>query len=132
MMNDFVVYHKPEKMGYGALDVERLGIYTSKPISGVAGARIWLLTGEDTPRAYRLRATFIISTVEPSDKAAFKTRISGKAGHFLDPMPVLNGEIWFTDFRREQGNFAFGFQSVRNPKHLAGLRSVLGASGVTL
>ena len=45
-MHDYVVYHKAELMGYGALDVNRLAIYTKKPAEDAVGGRVWLIAGE--------------------------------------------------------------------------------------
>lgn len=129
-MNDYVVYHNPDVMGYDAIDVENLGIYTSKVPGNVVGSRVWLVTGEGKPRSYRLRATFVVSAVDESDKPQFQTRISGKAGQFLHPMPLLNEEPWFAAFKKIQGNFAFGFQPVGDAASVAGLRAVLWANRI--
>jgi hypothetical protein len=127
-VTDYVVYHKPEIMGYQAIEVDHLAIYTNKTPSAAAGCRVWLLTGEGTPRVYKLRSTFLVSEVVPSDKPGFTTKIKGKDGQLLEPMPVLNTEPWFRSFRERQGNFAFGFQPVNDPGAEAGLRAVLRAS----
>lgn len=124
-MSDYVVYHKPELMGLMAIDVDRLVIYTSKNAASAIGARVWLITGEGKPRAYRLRSTLIVSAVSASDRPGFASRVTGKDGRLLDPMPALNGEPWFKEFCRIQGNFAFGFQPINDPVVKAGLRKVL-------
>jgi len=124
-LTDFVVYHKPERMGYEALDVDRLAVYTDKARQNAMGGRVWLLTGEDTPRKYLLRAAFVIDEVSRSDKADFRTRLSGKSGHFFHPMPVLNAQPWFARFRRSQGNFAFGFQRICDAKAVDALVKLL-------
>ena len=59
-MANYVVYHKAEKMGYPALDIHNLAIYTKKPTDGIKGSRIWLIAGEGKPRKYYLRATFLV------------------------------------------------------------------------
>lgn len=127
-MTDYVVYHKAELMGYNALDVDKLAIYTKKPASGSVGSRVWLVAGEGSPRKYRLRATFLIGGIEPSDKPGFKNLVSGTDGQFLDPMPLLNTEAWFPAFVEEQGRFAFGFNPIRNRDAEEGFRAVLRAS----
>ena len=124
-MSDYVVYHKAEKMGYPALDIGNLAIYTKKPTDGTKGNRIWLIAGEGTPRKYFLRATFIINSVEPSDKPEFTTRVTGNDGQLLDPMPVLNTEPWLKGFIKEQGSFAFGFNRIDNAVAIEALRRVL-------
>lgn len=127
-MHDFVVYHKAEKMGYPALDIHNLAIYTKKPTDGTKGRRIWLIAGEGSPRKYYLRATFLIGSVEPSDKPAFKSRVTGTDGQLLDPMPLLNGEAWLPAFVEEQGRFAFGFNRIKNSAVIEALRSILFAN----
>lgn len=124
-MTDYVVYHKAERMGYRAGDIESLAIYTNKTASGLTGARVWLIAGEGTPRTYRLRATFLIDKIEVSDNPKFKRRLSGTVGQFFDPMPVLNGQPWFPIFVEEQGRFAFGFNAIGNPEAERGFRSHL-------
>jgi hypothetical protein len=127
-MQDYVVYHKAEKMGYPALDIDNLAIYTKKPTDGKKGNRIWLIAGEGTPRKYFLRATFIINSIEPSEKPEFTTRVNGTDGQLLDPMPTLNSEPWFSDFVEEQGRFAFGFNRINNAVAIEALRRILLAN----
>lgn len=127
-MLDYVVYHKAEVMGYEVIDVDNLAIYTKKPTEGVIGSRVWLIAGEGRPRKYMLRAMFIISAIEASDKPAFKSKVTGKAGHLLNPMPILNTEPWFPSFVEEQGRFAFGFNQIKNTVAIERLRAILAAS----
>jgi hypothetical protein len=127
-MTDYIVYHKAEKMGYPALDVGNLAIYTKKPASGAVGSRVWLIAGEGTPRKYFLRASFLIRSIEPSAKPAFTSRVTGTDGQLFDPMPRLDQEPWFPAFVEEQGRFAFGFNRIRNPAAENGLRVVLRAN----
>ena len=124
-MTDYVVYHKAEKMGYPALDIHNLAIYTKKSASSAIGSRVWLIAGEGKPRQYYLRAMFRIGKIESSDKPNFPYRVTGTDGQLFDPMPFLNKEIWFSDFLKEQGNFAFGFNPIRNSDAESGLRSIV-------
>lgn len=126
-MDEYVVYHKPERMGYDGLSVDRLSVYTDHPVSRhVVGARVWLLAGEgERPRTYRLRGTFVIAAIEPSDNPEFASILSGKDGRLFAPMPRLNDEPWFPPFRESMGRFHFGFRRITDPKVLAGLRSVI-------
>lgn len=57
-MADFVVYHSPDRMGYSADTVRGFSILTNKNVPSVVGSRVWLLTGEGTPRTYYLRGHF--------------------------------------------------------------------------
>ncbi|CAM3347440.1 hypothetical protein [Polaromonas hydrogenivorans] len=127
-MLDYVVYHKAEKMGYPALNINNLAIYTKKSTDGKKGCRIWLIAGEGSPRKYYLRASFLISNVKPSNKPEFISMITGTDGQLFDPMPLLNDEKWMPNFVKEQGNFAFGFNQIKNDKAIKGLRQILLAN----
>jgi hypothetical protein len=116
-MTEYVVYHHPERMGYGALDVDLLSILTNKPTAAPVGSRVWLIAGQGRPRTYQLRGTFLIRDIRPSPNPEFHSSISGKDGRLLDPMPVLDKEPWFENFRKSQGNFAFGFQPISGEYH---------------
>lgn len=127
-MDDYVVYHKAEKMGYPAINIHNLAIYTKKPADGIKGSRIWLIAGEGNPRKYYLRATFLVSSVEPSDKPTFKNRVTGTDGQLLDPMPMLNGEPWLPSFVENQGRFAFGLNPIKSITVVEALRKILLAN----
>lgn len=124
-MTDYVVYQKTELLDDDAFDLDKLAIYTKKPVLAVLGSRVWLIAGEGWPRQYRLCATFLIGGISPSDKPGFMTLVSGKDPQFLDPMPLLNDQPWFPKFVVQQGRFAFGFNRIRNTAAESGLRAVL-------
>lgn len=126
-MKDYLVYHKAEKMGYPALDIENLAIYTSKPTAGAVGGRVWLVAGEGAPRKYYLRATFLIGGVHASEKPGFRSRVVGTDGRLFDPMPRLDAEAWFPSFVEEHGRFALGFSEIKNPHAIAGFRAIVAA-----
>lgn len=44
----------------------------------------------------------------------FRTRVSGSEGEVFDPMLELEKDAWLDLFKQEQGNFAFGFNSIKN------------------
>ena len=124
-MTDYVAYHKAEVMGYDALDVAKLAIYTKKLASAAIGSRVWIVAGVGSPRKYRLRATFLVKSIGSSDKPEFTNRVSGTDGQLLDPMPFLNSELWFPALLKAQGNFAFGFNAINDTAVQDGLRAVL-------
>lgn len=126
-MHDYVVYHKAEKMGYPALDVNCLTIYTNKPTGGTENGRVWLIAGEGKPRRYSLRATFLIGSVEASNNTDFTSQVTGTDGQLLDPMPLLDMEPWFPEFFKAQGHFAFGFNRITNPNVVDALKRILVA-----
>lgn len=127
-MADFVVYHNSDAMGYSARDVDSLSVVTDKVVSQAAcGGRVGLLTGEGKPRTYYVCGYFVIDAVESGTDEGFTARVRGTAGSMCHDWPVLNDEGWFPEFRRHLGNFAFGFQPVRDPRFVRGLEQVTGA-----
>ena len=124
-MKDFVVYHNPDAMGYPANEHPSLTVLTNKRVSeDVIGDRVWLLTGEGTPRKYYLCAWFFIDQVESGDDAGFVTCLEGTNGNKFDPMIPIENEEWFRDFRKGQGNFAFGFQPINNQETVERLENL--------
>jgi hypothetical protein len=126
-VNDFVVYHNAKRMGYPASEVNALSIVTNKPASGAKGGRVWLITG-GRPKEFWLRGIFTVDEVGRSDHPHFKIEVSGSAGELFEPMLRLDQEEWFDDFKYTQGNFAFGFQPIKDPAVVKGLLSVVERS----
>jgi hypothetical protein len=124
-MKDYVVYHNPDVMSseLAATDDDRHSIVTDKKVSDVRGSRVWLLTGKGSPRTFSLHSYFVVDDIQPGTEDGFQTRLAG-AGEGFDPMPTLNDEEWFDDFKRTLGNFAFGFQHITEPRFIEGLEAV--------
>ena len=112
-------------MGYPALDVDNLSIYTKKSVTATEGDWIWLIAGEGGPREYYLRAVFKFHKYAPSEKPDFTHRVSGRFGQLFDPMPKLTEQPWFPALLKSQGNFAFGFSQITQSDVLNGLRKVI-------
>jgi hypothetical protein len=127
-MKDYVVYHNPDSMGVPVTGVNSLAIVTDKKVADVIGDRVWLLTGEGSPRAFSLRSYFIVDHVESGAGARFETRLSGTVGKVFDPMVAVGSEDWFADFKRSQGNFAFGFQAITERRFINGLEAAAGCA----
>jgi|SRR6478609_321102 len=125
-MKDFVVYHNPDVMGQSVEQVDGLSIVTDKKVSDMQGNRVWLMTGEGTPRTFLLRSYFIVDRFEIGD--GYKTKLSGKDGKVFEPMLELNAQEWFDDFKNSQGNFAFGLQRIKNEQFIRGLEDLAGVT----
>ncbi len=121
-MKDFVVYHNPDAMAESVKDVNAFEIVTNKKVVDVYGDRVWLLTGEGSPRRFLLRSHFIVDQMDSGGE--FATRLSGRVGRAFDPMIELNNEEWFDEFKKSQGNFAFGLQRVKDQRFVHGLEGV--------
>ncbi|MEO7733556.1 MAG: hypothetical protein ABIY55_21515 [Kofleriaceae bacterium] len=126
-MKDVLVYHNPDAMGYPASEVKEPVIVTNKRVGEDAkGDRIWLITGEGRPRRYFLRGWFTVSEVVSGEDDGFRTQVSGSKAHFFRPMREISDEVWLPDFRRSQGNFAFGYQVIGQPRFVRGLEKAAG------
>jgi hypothetical protein len=116
------VYHNAESMGYEASEVTEPVVVTNKRVSaGAIGSRLWLLVGLGRPRRFYLRGTFVVAEIESGADEGYRTRIWGRDARFFEPMIALNDEPWFEDFKRSQGSFAFGYQTIRDERFVRGL-----------
>ena len=125
-MAEVVVYHNPDSMDYPATQVVTADVVTNKEVGQqFAGSRVWLVTGEGTPRRYYLRLTFRITRIESGHADGFRTRISGDELRLCNPMVEITREPWLPELRKAMGNFAFGFQTLRDLKLIRGLEQAL-------
>ncbi len=122
-MDDYVAYHNPEKMKCRAKDLKVHAVLTKKDISGIRGARVWLITGEGKPRKYYLCDWFIVDRIETIDDPNFLKRISGTEGKFIRPQKRIDGEPWFADFKKTNGNFGLGFQPINEVRFVKALET---------
>lgn len=123
-MKDYVVYHNPDSMGTSVENVDPFAIVTDKKVVEVTGDRVWLMTGAGSPRTFLLRSYFIVDQMDFGRE--FATRLSGADGKVFNPMIELNSEDWFNDFKKSQGNFAFGLQRIKDQRFVHGLESLAG------
>lgn len=121
-MDNFVVYHNPETMGYDARAVSDFSIVTSKPVVSVVGQRVWLITGRGHPRSYSLVLTFIANTVFESSGM---NGLRGEVGTRFSPEVSLDRLPWFPAFRAANGNFGFGLQRLKDPNLVDKLNALL-------
>jgi hypothetical protein len=126
-VSDFVVYHNPDSMGYPAEQVDTLSIVTDKSANTALGSRIWLITGEGTPRTFYLCGWFTATSVGPDPNGDFNTVVEGTVGVMLRKKrwPILNHLPWFPPFKENQGNFAFGFQPINQRAVVQGLEALI-------
>jgi len=124
-MKDYIVYHNPDVMGVEVTNADGRSVVTNKKVGDVRGSRIWLLTGQGSPRSFSLRSYFIVEEIESGIGDGFETRLSGVTGEVFDPMLPLNDEVWFDDFKQSQGNFGFGFQTVSEARFIQGFEALV-------
>jgi hypothetical protein len=121
-MADVAVYHNAERMGYDASVVREPVVVTNKRVSARAiGDRVWLIVGLGRPRRFWLRGTFVVSEIESGADEGFRTRVWGRDERFFEPMIELTDAPWFGAFKRSQGSFAFGWQTIRDARFVRAL-----------
>ncbi len=125
-MDDFLAYHNPEKMGERASDLKVHAVLTRKEVPRIIGDRVWLVTGEGSPRTYYLCNWFIVDRIETIDDPYFRKRISGKIGKWIRPILRLDEYEWFPDFKRSNGNFGLGFQPINEVRFIKALEEIAG------
>lgn len=125
-ISDFVIYHNPDVMG-PLEDEPTFEVFTNKSVSGAKpGDRVWLITGEGTPRKFSLACWFYIDGFRSADELGFKHCISGSEGEAFSPFVEIEQDEWFTQLKKDQGNFAFGFNQINTPGALKGLKALAG------
>ena len=78
----------------------------------------------DRPRKFFLVSTFFVDDVDTTGRSGFQLRASGSEGQIFRPFPRIDELSWFEDFKRSQGNVAFGLQSISDPEVISGLKEV--------
>jgi hypothetical protein len=124
------VYHNPERMGYSVAGYRRACFLTNKRVTaGAVGTRVWLLTGEGRPRRYYLRGTFTVARFESAADEGFRWRVWGEGARYFVPLIDVTDAGWFDPFRRSQGSFAFGWQTIAEARFVRALeRASAGAA----
>src|SRR5262245_51161055 len=110
MSKHFVAYHNTE-LRSASLDRGGVGSFeTNKPLLPENGDVLWCFEGEGRPRQYRLVKRGIVLRAD---------RAVGRASliRYRDAVKVeatVNGFPWFEALRKEQTNFSFGVNQIRN------------------
>lgn len=125
-VQDFIVYHNPDAMGPLEPN-DDFGVVTNRGLgSATIGDRVWLITGEGTPRKYFLASWFYIDEFSSGVEDGFKHAIVGKNGQNFDPFAEIEQDEWFNQLKQDQGNFAFGFSRINTPGAVEGLKHIAG------
>lgn len=109
-------------------DLGSFGIVTNSPVREIEGSTVWLIKGKGSPKKYSLCYQFIAEGVESGEEHGFKHRVYGSKGSWHKPAIELNSMAWFPDFRKAQGNFAFGLSPINQPEVVSGLLKLVGSS----
>ena len=68
----------------------------------------------------------IAAYVESGEEHGFRTRLSGSEGSIFDPMLEIVQEEWFLKLKKDQGNFAFGFNPIKDQEAVSQLHILAG------
>ena len=112
-VSHFVSYHSADKMGYAYEDAVSFSVGTTKSVERILGCRVWSLSGDGQPRTYRLRDTYIVDSIGPSEQEEFVNWARGADGIVFDPPMLLNSLSWFPRFLKSQSNFSLGLQPIK-------------------
>ncbi len=125
-MRYFVAYHNAKKMGYSCTEIPVPRVKTRKPIAGLEGATVWLVSGEgESPKSYYLASRFVVEKCE-TDKhlgAILPNEISG-TGVLLGTAVCLDSTALLKSLKRVTANFVNGLCELRDPGVVAELRSI--------
>jgi hypothetical protein len=95
-MRHFVQYHNVDSMGPLRRDPRgrRCGIATKKSVKHLLDDRVWLITGEGTPRGYSLCETFVVEDIDEKPGPRGNTAVADDGLAFKRPIPIDN-KPWF-------------------------------------
>lgn len=133
-MEHYVAYHKIEQWGPYPFDMDEFAHYSGKgePIlRKMIGQRIWVISGgkENDQKIYRLVSTYIAKALEEEPRGHL---VKGEGVYFIEPGIRLNEYPWFETLLKEQGNFRFGLNAIRDQAIVDGFESIrLEESGFT-
>src|SRR5438445_11121683 len=123
-MRHFVQYHTPDTHGQFEPGKPGFGIITDKPVDGLVGDRVWLVSRRENPWQYILCETFVVETVGRARRGPQRNFAEAKNGQpFADPVRI-DHKRWFARLRRLTGNFAFGLQHIQDEEVVQGLLEV--------
>lgn len=105
----------------------RFGIVTDKRVDRLLGDRVWLITGEGTPRRYFLCETFIVDEINRVRGPQRNQALGSEGAAYKYPIRI-DGYPWFQDLKRAAGNFAYGLQPIKSQRIIRGLQEISSAS----
>lgn len=123
---EYVAYHSVRRMGRGYRPTKWVVFYSGKSrsfLEQAIGKRVWILVGNDhgSQTTFDLAGTYVPSKVE---KEGDHFLISGKG----NPLSAKIDVTMLSPFKRlfkEQRNFSFGFNKIRDPSIIREFESLL-------
>lgn len=130
----YVAYHSVETVGAEYRGGPPFRFKSKKPrahLQGALGNCVWVIVGKrgaNRSTAYRLAGWFTPTELQEVDGEAGYLWILGIHGEMSPSPTVLNELDWFQELRRQQGNFGFGVNAIRDETIIAGLERTLAQS----
>ncbi len=129
-MKHLVQYHSVEAQGYDfprnrssrrkqSPPDDYAQVATNKAVAHLHGSIVWCVSGRGAPRVYELRYVFLVDEVGSEGSGdSLQNFVRGRTRIVFDDPPrlppvTLTDLDWFKEFRRSQGNFAFGLNTIR-------------------
>jgi hypothetical protein len=129
-MDDYVVYHNTDENGPSG-GAGGPFISSNKPnLDRVIDNRIWLISGEGTPKRYFLESCFTAARCEPGDDTR-APRVYGKDRRAPARRVPLNTFPWFKPLYEDRQLYSLGLTRLRGEKGrllMEGLERVLSGS----
>jgi len=131
-MNHYIAYHSVEKMGRDYVPGTEFSFITRKPAGLVlapVGATAWIVIGRPLGRGtqYLLAGAYTPRDVREDGG---EWLIEG-AGTPLVPRLDITSLPWFAVLKREQNNFSYGFNRIREAEVIGALTDIVPAATVT-
>ena len=108
--------YKPSKKDFG--------IVTNKPVKGLIGETVWLLTGAGRPRNYYLVSRFVVDKTGHLDIGRFRNFASGIEGQDFTPPIEIGGMDWFPELLKTCGRFSLGLLAIKSDIIIKGFQKV--------
>lgn len=129
-MQHFAAYHKFSEWGEYDKTLERISHYSQHPqsrLEATRGHRVWVIGGELVGKKthYKLLSTYIVGDIELIEEGF---SVIGDGIIFSPPVKLFYKE-WLPLLLKEQGNFGFGLNEIRNPKVIDGLLMIADKRG---
>ena len=123
-MRHFIQVHNPDRMRPYNQFKKAFRIVTNKPVEGLIGETIWLVTGTGRPRDYYLCSRFVVDRIGHQDSGAFRNYASGSKGQNFAPQVKIDEQDWFPGLLKKCARFSLGLQRIKSEAIIRGLQKI--------
>jgi hypothetical protein len=115
-VDHFVQYHNVDERGPLDTNEHPVFVTTAKRWPSLVGQRVWLISGEGTPKSYALCGSFVVKEVTTPVPGSKDCRVYGGHERWLArPIPIDSEQDWFRSLRMRAGNFGLGLHPIVEP-----------------